>query len=89
MDVILTPDALADLEHWRNSGNRRVQAKISALIDAICQSPYDGPGKPERLKHELAGKWSRRIDREHRLVYAVEEDVVNIYSLKGHYKKRR
>ena len=51
----------------------------------IIVSPYQGIGKPEPLKHELAGKWSRRIDRKNRFVYAVENDILYIYSLKDHY----
>jgi toxin YoeB len=49
-------------------------------------SPFIGIGKPEALKYQLAGKWSRRIDRENRLVYSVEDDTVFIYSMKGHYQ---
>lgn len=88
MDVIFTPEAIQDLDYWRRSGNRAVQAKISSLIKSICQTPFEGVGKPEPLKYELTGKWSRRIDKEHRLVYAATNDgQVQIYSLRGHYKK--
>jgi len=86
MEVILTPDALADLEYWRRSGNKVVQAKITSLLTAIRLTPFEGTGKPEPLKNELAGKWSRRINREHRLVYAVS-DKIYVYSLRGHYRK--
>jgi toxin YoeB len=87
VEVIFTPSALDDLRHWRQSGNKAVQAKISQLLASIAKTPFEGAGKPEQLKYELAGKWSRRIDREHRLVYAVAEDDIIVYSLRGHYKK--
>jgi len=47
--------------------------------------PFEGIGKPEPLKHELSGKWSRRINEEHRIIYDVTDDIINVYSLKGHY----
>ncbi|MDR2149098.1 MAG: Txe/YoeB family addiction module toxin, partial [Tannerella sp.] len=56
-----------------------------ALKNAIIASPYTGIGKPEPLKHELSGKWSRRIDRKNRFIYSVENEILYIYSLKGHY----
>jgi toxin YoeB len=62
-----------------------VQKRIIALKNAIIASPYTGIGKPEPLKYELSGKWSRRIDRKNRFVYAVENDTLYIFSLKGHY----
>jgi len=59
--------------------------KIIQLTKAIIADPYQGIGKPEALKHELTGYWSRRIDNAHHLVYKVENDVLQIHSLKGHY----
>ena len=59
--------------------------KIEKLTDAISENPYSGIGKPESLKHNLSGKWSRRITNEHRYVYAIRNNVFYIYSLKGHY----
>jgi len=53
---------------------------------SIIETPFEGIGKPEPLKHEYAGCWSRRIDREHRIVYELSENIVNIYAFKGHYK---
>ena len=87
LEVIFTPDAHADPEFWQRSGNRAVQSKMSLLLASICQTPFEGPGKPEALKYELAGKWSRRIDREHRIVYAVTDQQIFVYSLRGRYKK--
>ena len=85
MEVSLSLKANEDLELWRKSGNRSIQSKISKLIDAIIESPFEGIGKPEPLKHELTGTWSRRINQEHRIVYEVENKKITILSLKGHY----
>jgi toxin YoeB len=85
MEVAYNKQALDDLEFWKKSGNKKIQAKISELIDDIKLHPFEGIGKPEPLKHQLAGKWSRRIDKEHRLIYAMDNNLIRIYALKGHY----
>jgi toxin YoeB len=85
MEVVFTPKALAHLDEWRQSGNVSIQNKIRELLLSIKESPFKGIGKPEQLKHKLSGKWSRRINGEHRIVYDVEDQIINIYSLKGHY----
>jgi toxin YoeB len=85
MEVVLLPDAIEDLKYWQKSGNRAIQKKIVDLIKAIQEMPFQGIGKPEPLKHNLTGKWSRRINAEHRLIYLVEENTIYIYSIKGHY----
>ncbi|SEL57639.1 Txe/YoeB family addiction module toxin [Parapedobacter koreensis] len=90
MEVIYTPQAVEDLKYWKKSGNKVVQKKIQQLIVAIMESPFEGIGKPEPLKHELTGSCSRRITQEHRLVYEVHEKdtstILEIQSLRGHYK---
>ena len=63
------PTALSDLQYWKDAGNTIILKRIRQLIEAIQQSPFMGIGKPEKLKYNLAGKWSRRINSEHRLVY--------------------
>lgn len=85
MEVIFTSAALSHLDEWRKSGNKVIQNKIKELIDSIRETPFEGIGKPEPLKHKLSGKWSRRINLEHRIVYSIDGDSINIYSLKGHY----
>jgi len=85
MEVIFLPDADDDLQYWISTGNKPIIKKIAQLIDDIKIHPYSGLGKPEPLKHKLSGAWSRRINREHRLVYEVDDDVVLILSAKGHY----
>ena len=85
MDIILSDKALEHISYWKETNNTAVQKRITELKDAIIASPFKGIGKPEPLKYNLSGKWSRRIDRENRFVYAVENNTLYIYSLKGHY----
>lgn len=85
MEVAYSPQAIEDLKFWRKSGNKNIQNKITDLIISIQEDPFKGLGKPEALKYDLAGKWSRRINQEHRLVYEVDNNTIFIYSLRGHY----
>lgn len=85
MEIFYYDEAIADLQFWKKSGNKIIQKKIEQLIIAIQENPFIGIGKPEALKHDLTGKWSRRINSEHRIVYQVINNIVHIYSLKGHY----
>ena len=89
MEVIYAPRALEDIGHWKKSGNKAIQNKIKSLVDSIKKTPFEGIGKPEPLKYQLSGAWSRRINGEHRLIYEVSEthDVktITIFSLRGHY----
>jgi len=77
-------DAFADFQAWA-ALDKKVFMKVAALIKDITRDPFQGIGKPEPLKHELAGYWSRRITDEHRLVYKVESETVYILSCKYHY----
>ena len=79
------PQALEDIAFWKKSGKVQVQQKITSLINAIIEKPYEGIGSPEPLKHELTGKWSRRINKEHRIVYDVTENTITVYQLRFHY----
>ena len=65
--------------------DRKVQAKIATLILDTVRDPFAGLGKPEPLRHNLRGCWSRRINEEHRLVYQVTDDAIVILSCKFHY----
>jgi toxin YoeB len=89
MEIIYTPDALKDLAFWEKSGNKIIQKKITLLILDIVKNPFSGIGKPEALKYELSGKWSRRINNEHRIIYQITEnnnlEILQIVSLKVHY----
>ena len=67
------------------SGNQQIIKKVKELLEAMATDPYKGIGQPEALKHNLSGVWSRRITKEHRLVYEVKYDTIYILSLKSHY----
>ena len=79
------PEAKADLDFWIKSGNKPVLKKITQLLESVSTTPYEGIGKPEPLKYNLMGCWSRRIDQEHRIVYEVHSDKIIVLSLNGHY----
>jgi len=81
-----TDKANDDIASHKKSGNKAVLNKLHTLLQELAEHPFTGTGKPEPLKYGLAGSWSRRINREHRLVYEVEENIVFILSAKGHYK---
>lgn len=85
MEVGLTSKALEDVNYWSKTGNKAILKKIDQLIESIKISPFTGIGKPEALKHHLSSYWSRRISSEHRIVYQVTDEMIYIYSLKGHY----
>ena len=85
MEIEFTPEAHREFIAWKESGNEQIVVKISALIESIIESPFKGIGKPEALKYNLRPKWSRRINKEHRLIYEVRNDVLYIFSLRGHY----
>ncbi|MCE6988465.1 Txe/YoeB family addiction module toxin [Dyadobacter sp. CY323] len=85
MEIELTTDALEDLKYWKKTGNNKILKRIKQLLANIEVTPFDGIGKPEPLKENLSGKWSRRIDREHRIIYTISSQKIIIYSLKGHY----
>ena len=86
MEIVYTESALSDLEYWKKSGNFKTQSRIALLLQSISQDPFKGIGKPEPLKHQLSGTWSRRINQEHRLIYKVEQDVITIIALRYHYR---
>ena len=85
MEIEFSDHANADLIFWKTTGNVAILKKIRSLLEAIVQSPFEGIGKPEPLKHSLSGTWSRRINREHRLIYEVKNNKIIVMSLKGHY----
>jgi len=89
MEMILLPHAVEDRDYWKKSGNIKIQKRISDLLEDILLHPFTGIGKPEALRGDLKGKWSRRINKEHRIVYAVSEGKVYVYvfSMRYHYSK--
>lgn len=74
-----------DVEYLKRTGNKAVLKKLLVLFSELIIHPFEGAGKPEALKHHLSGMWSRRINKEHRVVYEVIDDVVLVHSVKGHY----
>lgn len=84
MNVVLSPPAGEDYQHWQ-SVDRTILKRINRLIDEIRRSPYEGIGKPEPLKYGLLGAWSRRITDEHRLVYRITTESVEILQARYHY----
>ncbi len=84
MNVSFTENAWQDYLYWQKTDKKTVK-RIHELIRDIKRSPFEGIGKTEGLKYDLAGKWSRRIDEEHRLVYQMEEDHLIIYTCRYHY----
>jgi len=84
MDVAFTSEAFETFLDWQET-DKQIFRKIKNLITDTCREPFTGLGKPEPLKHELSGCWSRRITDEHRLVYTVEQDTIKILSCKYHY----
>jgi toxin YoeB len=80
MEIDLYEKAITDFEYWKKSGNKAIQKKIQKLFIDMKEHPFEGIGKPEALKHNLSGKWSRRIDEEHRIIYDVTNNIINVYS---------
>lgn len=68
MEIVFSPEALEDLQFWKQSGNITIQNRIKKLLESIQETPFEGIGKPEALKHNWSGYWSRRINKEHRLI---------------------
>jgi toxin YoeB len=85
MEVIYRDEALKDIAYLKKSGQKTIKLKISKLIEDIKLHPYSGLGKPEALKYELTGLWSREIDKKNRLVYKIVKDEIHVVSLRGHY----
>ena len=86
--IVLTEQAKEDYLFWKSSGNKSILNKIVRLLEDMSSHPYIGIGKPEALKYSLSGYWSRRINSEHRIVYRVLEDVIEIevMAMRYHYK---
>jgi len=85
MEIEFTQRAFKELQDWKKSGNKKIIKRISELTASILETPFAGMGKPEALKYQYAGKWSRRINETHRYIYEVRGEIVYVFSLKGHY----
>lgn len=84
MKLVFAPQAWEDYLHWQDT-DRKMLKRINALIREAARTPFEGTGKPEPLKHALAGYWSRRINDEHRFVYRPQGDALLIAQLRYHY----
>lgn len=84
MNLVFSQHAWEDYLYWQKA-DRKLLKRINLLIQDIIRSPFDGIGKPEALKHGLAGYWSRRINDEHRLVYKVEREAIYFAQCRYHY----
>lgn len=89
-ELILLPEVEQQMMEWRRSGQKKILAKIVALLDELTIHPKTGTGKVEQLKGRLAGLWSRRIVKKNRLVYSINDDkiIVVVISLRGHYEDK-
>ena len=82
--LVFADEAWEDCLYWQDT-DRSMLRRINQLIKDVRRSPYEGIGKPEPLKHQLAGWWSRRIDSQHRMIYRITENSIEIAHLRHHY----
>jgi len=86
LNLLFSPQAWEDYLYWQQTDKKLVR-RINELIKDVSRSHYEGIGKPEPLKHALAGFWSRRITDEHRMVYRIKAQTIEIAQLRYHYAK--
>jgi toxin YoeB len=88
--VEITTEAMKDLKDHFKSGNKATVKKIEKILIELTQTPYNGAGNPEQLKHHFSGYWSRKLNQKDRMVYRVEDDIVTVFivSAMGHYKDK-
>jgi len=86
--VVLTDTTKQQLVKLHKSGDKIVIRRIERILNELSEHPFEGIGKPEQLKYEFSGLWSRRLDKKNRLVYSVTEEIVTVFvlSVKGHYR---
>jgi len=84
MNLLFTEDSWNDYLYWQKN-DKKILRRINELIKDIKRQPFEGIGKPEPLRYQLQGCWSRRIDQEHRLVYEVTDSSISIISCRYHY----
>jgi toxin YoeB len=84
--LVWTPNAWKDYLYWQEQDTKKLR-RVNSLITSALRTPFEGAGKPEALRFQLAGCWSRRIDQEHRLIYAWDEeaDTLTILQCRYHY----
>ena len=84
MNILFTDDAWEDYLYWQQTDKQTLK-KINQLLKEIQRTPFTGIGKPEPLKHQLQGCWSRRIDSEHRLIYEIVDNTLRVIGCRFHY----
>ena len=84
MILAFTSRAWADYIYWQQTDARTVE-RINELLKDVVRNPFTGIGKPEPLRHEFAGYWSRRIDQKHRLIYRATKDTISVTQCRFHY----
>lgn len=89
-EIELTEDALKGIKQLKKAGELQALKKLNALLSELEEHPTTGTGKPEQLRGNLSGKWSRRITDKHRLIYEIYEDTIKVIILRtyGHYDDR-
>ncbi len=83
-DIVFKGSSFNDYNDWSQK-DKKIFKRITILIKEIRRNPFEGTGNPEPLKHQFQGCWSRRINREHRLVYMIKDESIEIVSCKYHY----
>jgi toxin YoeB len=86
MNKLFTDEAWKDYQYWHET-DRKMLKKINDLIREIDRTPFEGIGKPEPLRQNLKGFWSRRIDHEHRMIYKIEDEQIIFIAFRYHYGK--
>jgi len=84
-NIVFTPKGWEDYLYWQTQGSKTIK-RVNLLLKDIVRGGYEGNGKPEPLKHEYQGFWSRRIDEQNRLVYRIEAEQIFIVSCRSHYE---
>ena len=82
--TVFQPEFLEDLEYWVQT-DRKMALRLIKMVREILRDPFEGIGKPEPLKYEFSGAWSRRLNKEHRIVYLVSEDRIDFLKARYHY----
>ncbi len=82
--AVFQPEFLEDLEYWVQT-DRKMALRLIKTVREILRNPFEGIGKPEPLKYEFSGAWSRRLNKEHRIVYLVSEDRIDFLKARYHY----
>ncbi|EGK85648.1 Txe/YoeB family addiction module toxin [Microcoleus sp. B4-C5] len=82
--AVFQPEFLEDLEYWVQT-DRKMALRLIKMVREILRDPFEGIGKPEPLKYEFSGAWSRRLNKEHRIVYLVSDDRIDFLKARYHY----